>query len=159
MKVFALARSQRFPNSDPLHCHRVFAEVQAQTCTRQPAAARDAAGWRANPPLFVMPSSTLNSMASFVTFPADLVTLSVLLDACGVGRVKLEEHWVQRLGLPFGLAGLTSALSCLATDSRASLAVESGLMWPMSCLPKVSRSCARAQVASTRHWQTHQRPG
>ena len=130
-----------------------------QACTCQSAAARDAEGWRTNPPLAVMPSSTLNSMESFVTFPADLVTLRVLLGACGADRVKLKEHWVQRPGLPFGLAGLTSALSCLAIDSRASLAVESGLMWPMSCLPKVARSCGHAHAASTRRWQTHQRPG
>ena len=56
------ARRQRFPNSDPLHCHRVFADVQAQASAHQPAAAWDAEGWRANPSAFVMSSSTLNGM-------------------------------------------------------------------------------------------------
>ena len=113
MKVFALTRPQRFPNSDPLHCRRVFAEVQAQASTRQPAAARGAAGWRAHPPLFVMPSPTLNSMGAFVIFSADLVTLGVLLDACGAGCVKLEAHGVQRPGL-LRLVLFGNRLACLS---------------------------------------------
>ena len=49
-------------NGNPLLCHRVFAYVQAQAFARQPAAACDATGRRANPSVFVMSSSTLNGM-------------------------------------------------------------------------------------------------
>ncbi len=47
----------------------------------------------------------------------------------GVGRTS---PFCGRPRLFFGLAGMASALSFFAMDSRASMAVKSRLMWPMS---------------------------
>ena len=101
----------------------------------------------------------------FVAFPSDLLTLRILLCAGRASRVEFTEHLLKclaaltlqgaRLGcwanlallgaseFFFGLTGAASAWSFFSRDSRASLAVESRLICPMSCSSKVIFDHAR----------------